>query len=341
MKSYPLIWITKTTTFGDTSTRIGIAEHLGGNFAELEIPEAYCPLDKIKSRLVNAKLIDSENIQWPEVIIGPCFHIPYMQDIKRLSNNKSVVVALRPPVRGLEIKAAKYDIEKTDIIVSYPYHNNEHIPNIMLCESLANRVSSEHLKEGKAKWAGTFKHFFEKGPVIGLLMGGDIGNARRIFSAEMAMKLGESVNKIAQKMGASLLISVSARTSLECKRALCSKINVPYYMYDPKCTGGDNPYFGILGSVDYVVVTADSISMCNEAASSGAPVYIYYDENIVEGTHTQVVEYLVNIGAARLLNNVTTLDKFLYTPENSAKKISEKVFELLLEKSNAVYHYGT
>ena len=38
---------------------------------------------------------------------------------------------------------------------------------------------------------------------------------------------------------------------------------------------GANPYFGILGSADVLLVTADSVNMITEACASGHPVYVY------------------------------------------------------------------
>ena len=92
-----------------------------------------------------------------------------------------------------------------------------------------------------------------------------------------------------------------------------------------------NPYFGILSSVDYIVVTADSISMCSEATSSGKPVYIFYDDKIVEDTHIKIVSYLIKKGYARLFEKEVNLEKFSYTTRNSAKGIAEKVQNILLQ----------
>lgn len=330
----PLVWITKTTRAGDTNARIGIAEHLSDTWSELEMPSEFCTPEQVKARLLRANLIRPDALKWPDVLIGPCFHIPYMQVIKTLSGGKTVVVALRPPVRGLQIKAQQTDIDNTDIIVSYPYHNNDNIPNLLLCETVANRITDKQLRQAESRWAKDFAPFINKGAVIGLLMGGDVGDKRRIFSPAIAKNLGETVNEIVIRMKATLIISVSARTSPESQDALCSQISVPYYLYDPKQTAGGNPYFGILGSVDYLVVTADSISMCSEAASSGKPVYIFHDPDIVEATHNQVVSFLINKGHARLLNKTTDLENFSYTPSNSAQLVADNVQRILNSRKN-------
>ena len=329
-----LVWITKTTRDGDTNTRIGIAEHIGGLIRVLEMPSEFCTQKQIRARLVAANLITNKGVRWPDVLIGPCFHIPYMQEIKRMSGGKTIIVALRPPVRGLPIKATREEVNRTDIIVSYPYHNNDNLPNLVLCESISNRITEEHLSEARLIWERDFLSFFEHGVVIGLLVGGDIGDKRRIFSKSIAADLGTTVNRIAEGMNGSVLVSMSARTSDESKNIICSKITVPSYVYDPKSTLGNNPFLGILGSADYIVVTADSISMCCEAASSGKPVYIYYDESIVESSHAEIVNNLVKRGYARFLNGLESVEKFSYTPTNSARDVAKKVHEILLKRQN-------
>lgn len=327
-----LVWITKTTRDGDTNSRIGIAEHIGGSYRELDMPNVFCTREQIKDRLVAANLITNKKVRWPDVLIGPCFHIPYMQEIKRLSGGKTLIVALRPPVRGLPIKASREDINRTDIIVSYPYHNNDNLPNLLLCETISNRITEDRLNEAKLIWKNDFLPFFDRGPVIGLLVGGDIGDKRRVFSQKIAADLGTRVNRIAEEMHGSIIVSMSARTPNECKSIICSKITVPNYVYDPKSTVGDNPYFGILGSVDYIIATADSISMCCESASSGKPVYIYYDQYIVESAHAEIVNNLIKSGCARLFSNLESIEKFSYAPTNSAKNVAKRAHEILLER---------
>ena len=52
-------------------------------------------------------------------------------------------------------------------------------------------------------------------------------------------------------------------------------IDAPAYFYRWTKGADDNPYYGLLGQADKVVVTADSISMVTEACASGRPVYLF------------------------------------------------------------------
>ena len=334
MKSAPVVWITKTTRDGDTNARIGIAERINKAYSVLKLPSEFCAIEQAKSHMVTAGLISAENPKWPAVLIGPCFHIPFMQLVKTMSGGKTVIVALRPPVRGLPIKADREDIGKTDIIVSYPYHDNSFLPNVMLCNTVSNRVSQEKLNDEKEKWQPSFSVLSQNRPVIGVLVGGDIGHERKVFPLETAKILGERINRFAEEVGGFLFISTSARTSPECKKAVCSNLTVPNHVFDPKVSTGENPYFGILACAEFLIVTADSMSMCSEAVSTQKPTYILYDERIVEGTHASAVAYLIESKSARFLEADTKVKKFPYCHQNSAENIAQKVHWILGERKS-------
>jgi mitochondrial fission protein ELM1 len=329
----PLIWITKTLTGGDTNTRIGIADHIGGYIRYLEVPNDFCTDQDIKKRLANSGLISANKCIWPDVLIGPSLHIPYMQEIKRMSKGKAIVVALRTPVRDVPIQATQEQISDTDVIISYPYHDNSGIPNLFVCDFLPNRVTTEKIIAARSVWRKQLLNGINERPIISVLVGGDIGDKRKIFSNSVAEEFGRLINKSAIDKGGSLLISMSARTPAHANEIIRSKIKVPYYLYDPKMSLGENPYLGILANADYIIVTADSASMCNEAVSSGKPVYIYYDESIVEEIHTKIVYNLVENGCARILSDSKKVEAFSYTPVNSAKNVAQHIQKFLGERS--------
>lgn len=329
-----IVWITQTTRAGDTNTRKGIAELLSPDYRELPIPTVFQTPDEIMTSLIALGLIKDKTSDWPDVVIGPCFHIPYMQEIKRLSKGRTIVVALRPPVRGLPIKARPEDIQDTDIIVSYPYHDNTDLPNLLICHTLANGVTSAKLRHATELWRTQLSNFDDKRYLIGVLVGGDIGDSRKLFPAELAAELAKTCNRLANEMHSALLISFSARTSDVCKTHFRSHIKAPHLIYDPDDKSQKNPYHAILGSCDFIVVTADSVSMCCESVSSGKSVYIFQDERIVERTHAEMVKYLVAGGYARLLADQVSLEENAQQAEglNSATLIVDKVRQIRLAK---------
>ena len=69
-----------------------------------------------------------------------------------------------------------------------------------------------------------------------------------------------------------IAITPSRRTAEGALRLVRERLaGMPYFLWDGS---GDNPYFGMLGLADAVLVTADSVSMVSEAAASGKPVHI-------------------------------------------------------------------
>jgi mitochondrial fission protein ELM1 len=109
-----------------------------------------------------------------------------------------------------------------------------------------------------------------KPPFIGVLIGGS--NAAYRLGTEEMQPLARQLAASAREKNASLLITPSRRTSPEALRVLKGELaQVPHFLWDGQ---GDNPYFGILGLADFLVVTCDSVNMVSEAASTGKPVYV-------------------------------------------------------------------
>jgi uncharacterized protein len=110
-------------------------------------------------------------------------------------------------------------------------------------------------------------------PRIAVLLGGSSGPY--VFDSESAGRLAQEASGLAIELGGSLLITTSARTPRDVGDALAKKITVPHFMhhYDPDTT--DNPFLGLLGLADHIIVTADSISMISEAVATGKPVLLF------------------------------------------------------------------
>ncbi len=143
-----------------------------------------------------------------------------------------------------------------------------------------------------------------KSPYITLLIGG--GTPNTPFTRHEFIDMWNTVIENAERLQASLLISTSRRTApdiLSMLEAELPKLKIPYYCY----TYGSeeiNPYKGMLGLANYLVATADSVSMCSECCSTGKPVYIYLASNAPVSKHRRFVESLFANGAARPLGAI-------------------------------------
>jgi hypothetical protein len=105
-----------------------------------------------------------------------------------------------------------------------------------------------------------------------VLLGGD--TRRKPFRREDAMKLADQLDALRGRVGGSLLVTPSRRTSTTVVAALGAR-----YISDQTVRIWDgqppNPYLAILALSDQLVVTSDSISMISEALATTAPVSIF------------------------------------------------------------------
>jgi len=149
-----------------------------------------------------------------------------------------------------------------------PRHDDLQGENVVSTRGALHRVTPEILRQGAARLASQIAHLAR--PYIGVLIGG--ANAAYRFGPEEAGILVRQLASAARQLNASFLITPSRRTGGDAIRILKAELaGVPHYLWDMQ---GENPYFGLLGLADFLVVTADSVNMVSEAASTGKPVYV-------------------------------------------------------------------
>ena len=96
-----------------------------------------------------------------------------------------------------------------------------------------------------------------------------------VFDAALARDLAQQANSLAQKSGASLLVTTSPRTSPDAAAALRQAIREPSYFHDWSPDAEANPFLGLLALADAFIVTGESMSMAAEACSTGKPVHLF------------------------------------------------------------------
>jgi hypothetical protein len=155
-----------------------------------------------------------------------------------------------------------------DLVIA-PKHDRIVGENVMATRGALHRITREKLEEGAAKLLPRVAHLPR--PYIGVLIGG--ANISYALGPDEIAKLGDALIRAARETGGSLLITASRRTGDDnvgrLKRALAG---TPSFLWDGE---GDNPYFGLLGLADHLVVTNDSVSMVSEAVATGKPVYVF------------------------------------------------------------------
>ena len=201
-----------------------------------------------------------------------------------------------------------------------PRHDGLVGHNVLPTHGAIHHVTPEKL----SKAAETFRERFADlpRPWIGVLLGGS--NRTMALTPEKARHIGEQLARAARESGGSLLVTPSRRTGEANTRALASALaDVPHRLWNRE---GPNPYFGILGLADHLVVTGDSASMVSEAASTGKPLYI-----IDFGRYSKRLERfhdgLRGEGVTRPFDG--TLEEWSYEPINDTEQIAAAIIARL------------
>ncbi|HWA23408.1 MAG TPA: mitochondrial fission ELM1 family protein, partial [Caulobacterales bacterium] len=194
---------------------------------------------------------------WPDLVISVGrTAAPYALAIRKKAQGRTFAASLLNP---------KTKPEKWDLIWT-PAHDQFEGENVV------STLTSPHCLSPQ-KLAAAAQAMYEEiaampRPWIAVLVGGPNGKYR--FSPRLARDLCEKLEGLAPH--GSFLITTSRRTpeavGWTIKQWMGTK---PARLW---MGGADNPYLGFLGLADAIVVSADSVNMAGEAASTGKPVYV-------------------------------------------------------------------
>ena len=322
-------WIITEGIIGTENQCIGVAEALGvtpvikriklrqpwkslSPYLKLEAPWAFTP---------------SLTPPWPDLLIaGGRKSVAAARYIKKASGGKTFVVQLQDP----KISASNFDL------VAAPAHDSIRGENVILTTAAPNRITTEKLEAAKKQ----FPQFGDlKSPRIAVLIG---GNSRAYkMTPEITRALSAQLKTLSQTHG--LMITASRRTGNANKEILLSQLQpvIPakagilsginqedsgvrrndgnIYFWNGS---GENPYFALLAWADFILVTADSVSMLSDAATTGKPVYIIP----LEGGSKRLKLFhsnLINRGIARFFTG--KLESWTYAPLRDAQKIADEI----------------
>ncbi len=160
-----------------------------------------------------------------------------------------------------------------DLIITTPQYRLPHKPWILHNELPLHRVRPERLEAAAAALRPRLEAQGLRPPYVAVLMGGQAGPYN--FDRENGALLGYWASRVAAELGASLLVTSSARTPAKAVDALERELTVPALVYRWRPDDPDNPYFGMLGLAASLIVTCDSMSMLAEACSTGKPVFVF------------------------------------------------------------------
>ena len=169
-------------------------------------------------------------------------------------------------------------LSRFDLVITTPQYRLPQAPNVLHNLLPVHDVTPERLAAEAARLAGRFAHL--PGPFTAVLVGGSSGPYR--FTPGAARRLGREASALAAAEGGSLLVTTSARTGETATEALQQAITAPAYFHRWQADAVENPFHAMLGLAGRIIVTADSISMMAEAASTAKPVLLF---DIEEGRY--------------------------------------------------------
>lgn len=259
----PSCWVVTDGKAGMESQCLGLAEAMG--------------LDPLVKR-VRLRVPWRQLTPWVPLPGGSAFHPasdpfgPPWPDLVIATGRRSAGPALMARARSggrtflVQIQDPGLPPSRFDLLV-VPRHDRLEGPNVVTTAGALHRVTPARLARAAAEWEPRLARLPR--PRLAVLLGGDNGVYR--FTPAAADRLAGSLAALARE-GWSPMVTPSRRTGPEVMARIGAALDgTSAWIWDGT---GDNPYFGILGLADAVVVTADSVNMVTEAAATGRPVHV-------------------------------------------------------------------
>ena len=317
----PPVWVLADDRTGDVAQCMGVAEALGVPFAVKAI--AYEPLAVLHNVLRGPTLVGISHDSrvrlvppWPKLVIA-CGRrtLPISRWIKRRCG--AFALQIMDPGMG-----GRYDID----LFALPSHDTPRLPPERAVRILGapHRLTPERLAEAAAHWRPRWAHLPR--PWIAAIVGGS--TRRREFPPMLARDLGRQVSALAAAEGGSVLLTTSRRTGRNAERILLSAVAEPRFVHRWG-TGGENPFMGMIGAADGVVVTGDSTSMCTEATLCSGPVYIWSPSGWVSAKHARLHADLYAAAASRPFDGIRHLESWPHPNLNPAVEVAAAIRERL------------
>lgn len=248
---------------------------------------------------------------------------PYTMAVNEIERG-TLTVQLQDP----RAKAARFDL------VIPPYHDGLSGANVFPIIGSPNRVTPELIRQDAERLAPVVEALPR--PFATILIGG--GNRAYAMSKKSIMRIARAARRLA-RAGFGVLVTPSRRTPTEAittlRRALA---NFPHFIWEGAPANGlANPYFGLLGLADLILVTNDSVNMAAEAAMTGKPVYVLplsrREFGASPAKFERFHEALAAHGATRPYTGF--LEGWSYEPLDETARAAREVARRLAEKSQS------
>jgi uncharacterized protein len=226
---------------------------------------------------------------------------------KSLKNDNNIVVVLQDP----RCSPKYFDL------VWVNEHDKLTGENVIRSLTSPHRLTHEKLKEA-AKSLPQFPK-----PHLGVIVGG--ASASHEFTIDDAREFAYKIKEAGKNH--SIYLTPSRRTGKAQIKIIRDILDG--FIWDGET--GENPYFGILGTADMLIVTDDSTNMMSEAAFTGKPVYAYP----IKGGGGKFAKFKAEMMAKGVIKPFDpVLSHFSYVPLDSTQIIATKIKTLIKSKYN-------
>lgn len=319
-KSQVTCWVVSEGVVGMENQCLGLAAALGLDPVvkriRLRSPwKQLAPFFRLGLRWAFSSKGDSLKPPFPDLIIasgraGAMACLLARRSAKLNGGKRVFTVYIQNPV----IDPSRFDL------VALPRHDGLLGENVVSTRGSLHRVTPEKLATESELFKDTFAGLPR--PWISVVIGGSSA-VYRLTPVEMEPIVAQ-LTAVAKETGGSLIVTASRRTGAENMEILKKGLEgVPHYLWD---NTGPNPYYAMLGSADYILVTADSANMNSEACSTGKPVYVI---PLAGGSEKfrRFHQALRDDGLTRPFKG--KLEKWTYTPLNDVELVANRVREMM------------
>ncbi|MGE3142136.1 MAG: mitochondrial fission ELM1 family protein [Hyphomonadaceae bacterium] len=320
------VWAVTDGRAGIENQALGLAEAIARRTASeiivkrvgLRTPYAWLPSGMVPApRQALSAGSDPIAPPWPDIWIG-CGRrsIPFSMGVRGWSRGRTLVVQLQDP----RVNPREFDI------VAAPTHDGLEGANIINMIGACHRVTPARVAAARDEYPIALDDL--PSPRYAVLIGGK--SKRQDISAARAQTIAEQLARLQALTGGALMTSLSRRTGEAARLQLAARLApLSALYYDGE---GPNPYFAMLGAADAVIVTADSVNMAAEAASTGKPIHVL----AVDGTGGKLDRFHASLAARGCARGFKLpLAHWSYTPLNETDRIAAAVLTALRARLGA------
>ncbi|RAO76730.1 mitochondrial fission ELM1 family protein [Dyella jiangningensis] len=257
-------WVITDAAAGNQRQALALAQRLEMPVRHLQL-EPGAPWSWLSPRLTIGALSALSSAQrqqfaapWPTVAIG-CGRMSalYTRLLRRLGGGRCYTVQILDP---------RIDPTHWDTVIA-PRHDRLSGPNVLQPLGSLNPVDDDWLQDGRDADPG----FAElPRPRVGVLLGGPRQGV--VFDDNAITRLADRLLARQRQEGGSLLVLASRRTPRSLMTLMRQRLAGMQGLVWSGQDDGSNPYPGVLGWADRLVVTPDSVNMLSEACAVGCPV---------------------------------------------------------------------